>query len=76
MAYYDRKNSKLDERNMEYLDSGGFANIYFDGEKILKVYHLDSLNPFQGKITLEVFDLLKEDQTDENRVIETQQKGT
>lgn len=60
MAYYDRKNSKLDERNMEYLDSGGFANIYFDGEKILKVYHLDSLNPFQGKITLEVFDLLKE----------------
>ena len=60
MAYYDRKNRKLDKRNMKYLANGSFGNVYFDEEKILKVYHLECIDPFEGKITLEVFDILKE----------------
>lgn len=60
MAYYDRKNRKLDKRNMKYLVNGSFGNVYFDEEKILKVYHPECIDPFEGKITLEVFDILKE----------------
>lgn len=60
MAYYDRKNRKLDKRDMKYLANGGFGNVYFDEETILKVYYPKCIDPFEGKITLEVFDILKE----------------
>ena len=60
MAYYDRKNRKLDKRDMKYLANGGFGNVYFDEETILKVYYPKCSDPFEGKITLEVFDILKE----------------
>lgn len=60
MAYYNRENKKLDIRNMRYLDSGSFGAVYLKEDTIIKIYHPECIDPFEGKITLEVFDILKE----------------
>ena len=60
MGYYNREGKKLDTRNMRYLDSGSFGAVYLSEDKIVKIYHPECIDPFEGKITLEVFDILKE----------------
>lgn len=60
MGYYNREGKKLDTRNMRYLDSGSFGAVYLSEDKIIKIYHPECIDPFEGKIPLEVFDILKE----------------
>ncbi len=60
MTYYNRDNERLDTHNMHYLDSGNFGSVYLKEDTIIKIYHPECIDPFEGKITLEVFDILKE----------------
>lgn len=38
MAYYNRKYQEIKLNNMEYLSSGGCAQVFYDKDKVFKEY--------------------------------------
>ncbi len=57
MTYYSEDNEILDTQEFEYFDSGGCANIYKNGDTLLKVYKYDcNYRYFLGK---KMFRLIK-----------------
>lgn len=56
--YYNRKFDILKPEKMEYINKGLCAEIYSNGEKILKKYY--SLTPLTCRLKAEVFDILKD----------------
>ena len=58
MAYYNRKYQKIKLVNMEYLSSGGCAQVFYDKEKIFKEY--SSKTTLNGRLSEEIFDILKD----------------
>lgn len=58
MAYYNRKYQKIKLDNMEYLSSGGCAQVFYDKEKIFKEY--SSKTSLNWRLSEKMFDVLKD----------------
>lgn len=58
MAYYNRKYQGIKLNNMEYLSSGGCAQVLYDKEKIFKEY--SSKTTLNWRLSEEMFDVLKD----------------
>lgn len=58
MSYYDRNHKKLGIKNLKYLNRGGCAKIYSNGEVILKKYYPYTIP--RSKLTEGMFDILSD----------------
>lgn len=58
MAYYNRKYQEIKLNNMEYLSSGGCAQVFYDKEKVFKEY--SSKTTLNWRLSEEMFDILKD----------------
>ncbi len=58
MAYYNRKYQEIKLNNMEYLSSGGCAQVFYDKDKVFKEY--SSKTTLNWRLSEKMFDILKD----------------